>query len=99
MTTEDISLDEFRTALKSLLSTKSPGIDEISVNVVKKVSTIIEPILYHIFNISLVSGKFPDALKIAEVTPIFKSGDTCDVGNYRPISVLPCFSRILERIM
>ena len=38
-------------------------------------------------------------LKIAKVVPVFKSGSTEDMGNYRPISILPCFSKILERVM
>ena len=38
-------------------------------------------------------------MKIAIVSPIFKTGDTADISNYRPISVLPCFSKILERVM
>ena len=42
---------------------------------------------------------FPDELKIARVTPIYKTGDENDFGNYRLISVLPCFSKMLERIM
>ena len=41
----------------------------------------------------------PDELKIAIVTPIYKTGDENDFGNYRPISVSPCFSKILKRIM
>ena len=44
-------------------------------------------------------GVFPDALKIARVTPLFKGGDPSNISNYRPISVLPCFSEILEHIM
>ena len=42
---------------------------------------------------------FPDDLKIAKVTLICKVGDNGDISNYRPISVLPCFSKILERLM
>ena len=38
-------------------------------------------------------------MKIAIVLPIFKTGDTADISNYRSISVLPCFSKILERVM
>ena len=56
-------------------------------------------ILKHIFNISLGKGVFPDKLKIARVTPIFKKGNDTLITNYRPISVLPCFSKLLERIM
>ena len=52
-----------------------------------------------IFNLSLEQAIFPDDLKIARVTPVFKAGNENEVGNYRPISILPCFSKILERIM
>ena len=45
------------------------------------------------------SGIFPDKLKIANVFPIYKSGKKYVLSNYRPISVLPCFSKTLERIM
>ena len=38
-------------------------------------------------------------MKVAKVTPIFKKGEKSSISNYRPISVLPCFSKILERIM
>ena len=55
--------------------------------------------LKHLFNHSIEKDVFPDVLKIARVTPIYKSGDSSDVGNYIPISVLPCFSKILEPIM
>ena len=55
--------------------------------------------LLHIFRLSLEEGIFPDDLKTAKVTPIFKAGDENDFGNYWPISVLSCFSKILEKIM
>ena len=38
-------------------------------------------------------------MKVAKITPIFKKGEKCSISNYRPISVLPCFTKILERIM
>ncbi len=47
----------------------------------------------------LNKGVFPNALKIARVSPIFKAGDRTDPGNYRPISVLPTVSKINERIV
>ena len=57
-----------------------------------------EPLKY-LFNLSIEKGVFPDGLKIARVTPIYKGEGSSDVSNYRPISVLPCFSKILEHIM
>ena len=52
-----------------------------------------------IFNLSLSTGIFPDKLKIAKVSPIFKNGEKDLLTNYWPISVVPCFSKILEQIM
>ena len=44
-------------------------------------------------------GVFPDLRKIAIVSPVFKTGDIADISNYGLISVLPCFSKTLERVM
>ena len=78
---------------------KPPGFDDISNNVVLNIYAEIKDILFHIFNNSINTGIFPDNLKIAKVIPIFKSGDESLLTNYRPISVLPAFSKVLERIM
>ena len=91
--------DELLKAFASLKSNKSPGLDDIFSNVIKfVVGALVRPIK-HIFNLSLEKGIFPDNLKIARITPIFKSGNEEFVNNYRPISVLPCFSKVLERVM
>ena len=91
--------EEIKNAFTTLKANKSPGFDEISPDVVKFVfDALIKP-LKHVFGLSLKKGIFPDKLKVARVTPIFKSGDESLVNNYRPISVLCCFSKILERIM
>ena len=55
--------------------------------------------LTHIYNQSFMTGIVPSELKIAVVTPIFTSNDKESFSNYRPISVLPCFSKIFERLM
>ena len=55
--------------------------------------------LFHICNISIIYGCFPDKMKIAKVKPLFKENETELVSNYRPISILPVFSKLLERIM
>ena len=56
-------------------------------------------ISFHLFKVSIQQGIFRDSLKIAKVTPIFKSGDKGNVINYRPISILSVFSKVLERIV
>ena len=86
---------------KTIMSLKnsSSGWDAISSKVVKVTyDSFIVP-LTHIMHMSLVSGIFPTELKVARVIPIFKSGDASDFTNYRPVSVLPLFSKILERLM
>ena len=77
----------------------SPGYDEISPVVIKHVANYVSKSLCHIFNLSLNQGIVPSRLKIARVVPIFKNDDRERVTNYRPISVLPCFSKILEKLM
>ena len=51
-----------------------------------------------VFYLSLQTGRFLDLLKIVKMTPAFKNGDLKEISNYRPISALPCFSKILEHI-
>ena len=91
--------EEFKEAFLSLKRNKSPGFDNIHVNVVKSIYDNIKGPLMHIFDKSITCGIFPSRLKVAKVTPIFKAGEKESITNYRPISVLPCFSKILERIM
>ena len=77
---------------------KRPGYSDISFNVLKKCfSSLCEPLMY-LFNLSIKRGIFLD-VKITQVTPIYKVDDKSNLSNYRLISVLSCFSKILERIM
>ena len=77
----------------------SCGQDNISTNLLK---FIIDPLLIpisHIFNLSFKSGFIPTTLKTAKCVPIYKSGDMQDFSNYRPISLLSTFSKLLEKIV
>jgi len=88
--------------LKIILSfrnNKSPGPDNIAPKLIKLISAdIIEPLLY-IFNLSFSSGQVPQSLKIAKVIPLYKKGGKDIPGNYRPISLLSIFDKILEKLM
>lgn len=53
----------------------------------------------YLFNLVLNTGTFPDDMKFAKVTPIYKSGEKTDCGNYRPISVISTVAKILEKII
>ena len=86
-------------SLIKLLKNGSSGYDSISATAVKNTATAFITPLTHIMNLSLSSGIFPEELKIAGVNPLFKSGDAMLFCNYRPVSVLPLFSKILERLM
>ena len=44
-------------------------------------------------------GIYPECFKLAQVTPLFKGGDKLDLGCYRPISLLPTLSKVLEKII
>ena len=90
--------DELKEALRSLKPNKSPGYDNISSNVVNETSDIFFTPLKYIFNLSLQQEIFPENLKIAKVFPVYKKDEEFLLTNYRPISV-PCFSKLLERIM
>ena len=76
---------------------KSPGLDQFSVELLKLAAPYISKSLAYICKLSMKTSIFPDDWKKAKVTPIFKSGDRSDVGNYRPISILPIVSKIIER--
>ena len=95
----ELTYSEMETAFFSIKKNKASGYDKISSDVVLSCYDEIKNVLFHIFDKSLSNGIFPDNLKIAKVTPIFKIGDESLLMNYRPISVLPVFSKILERIM
>ncbi|KAK2192589.1 hypothetical protein NP493_26g03050 [Ridgeia piscesae] len=61
------------------------------------ITSIVKPIT-HIFNLSFQTGTFPEKMNIAKVIPLFKSGSKNDFNNYRPISLLPQLSKILEKL-
>jgi hypothetical protein len=85
--------------IKSLKNKNSSGYDGISNNILKYCVNDISKPLTFIFNLSLVTGVFPDRFKFAIVQPIHKKGDKAKLTNYRPISLLTSCSKILETIM
>jgi hypothetical protein len=94
-----VSEEEIMTCIKTLEDKKTPDMSGLTTNLLKKVLYQLIAPLKHIFTQSLASGIVPDKLKIAKIIPIFKSGDPTDVNNYRPISLLSSFSKILEKIV
>ena len=77
----------------------SSGIDNVSIKILKKINYFICKPLAFIFNRCVLEGVFPDLLKTALVIPIYKKGDPTIINNYRPVSILSTFSKLLERLV
>ena len=75
----------------------SSGADEISSRILKAIANVIAEPLSFCINLSMCSGIVPKIAKIAKVITIFKSGNKNNLSNYRPISILPTLSKVLER--
>ena len=83
----------------NLKASTSEGYDNISTKLLKQTVKEVATPLAHIVNLSLSQGIFPNDMKLAKIVPIFKNGNTKLFNNYRPISILPAFSKILEKIV
>ena len=94
---KNITLLEVVTYLNKLDASKSAGLDGIGPRILKTATPVIAKSICHIINLSIMTGMFPSILKQARVIPIFKAGDKEDPGNYRPISILPTLSKIIEK--
>lgn len=90
--------DVFKT-ISSLENKFSTGFDDIPMSLIKQSAIHILKPLAHLVNSSFISGIFPSKLKITKVIPIFKKGELKDISCYRPISLLPAFSKIFEKIV
>ncbi len=82
-----------------LLDKKTPDFNGISTNFIKKTLDLIVAPVHHVLQLSFSTGVVPSQLKVAKVVPIFKSGDKLSMDNYRPISLLNTFSKIMEKIV
>ena len=98
MFVNDTNEEEVFNIVKSFSSKFSTGYDQINMYTVKKViNNIIEPLTV-ICNLSLRNGVFPDNMKVVKVVPLFKAGEKDIFTNYRPVSLLPQFSKVLEKL-
>ena len=93
----EIPVELVLTSLKQLDVNKATGSDGIPARLLKETADQMAPSLTLLFNKSLRLGIFPGDWKLANMVPIFKKGNTDFVENYRPISLLPVISKVLER--
>ena len=94
---ETVDTEEIKQIVSSMPTNKSPGIDQISMRVIKDSLPAILPTITSIINTSLVSGIFPRDWKMAVIKPIPKNADHEQANNNRPISLLPILSKVCER--
>ena len=85
--------------LRKLEVRKATGLDQMPARLMRDAAAEICNPLTNIINVSLETGYVPREWKVARVVPLFKSGKTTDLDNYRPISILPVASKILEKVL
>lgn len=86
--------------LKSIFNSIKPNSnlkDILPINIIKECADIFAEPLSEAINKCFVEGDFPNEFKCAKIIPIFKKGDSLSINNYRPISILPDFSKIVEQ--
>ena len=91
--------DEVGKIISGLKNTTSFGLDQIDTYIIKLAKPIITPALTHIVNLSLSTQKFPTSWKKSKIIPLHKKEDLLNPKNYRPVAIIPIFSKILERIV
>ena len=96
---KNTTTNEIEKIIKELQSKQSCGYDEIMTEILKMSSPFIVSPLTYSCNRMLSTGIFPDILKFSEIKHIYKKGDKTLITNYRPISLLPVFSKIFEKII
>lgn len=96
---EPVTAEELIDIVRNLKSKASVGYDSISTIMIQNVITELGNTLVILINKYMKDGIFPDELKIAKVTTIYKSGSRDGPSNYRSLSILPIFSKIFETII
>lgn len=96
---KSMTRDDIIKVIDNLKPKTSAGEDKISNKLIKVIKNYIAEPITQIINQILTTGTFPDKLKIAKVIPIHKKDDKTVFNNYRPISILPCLSKIIEKVI
>ena len=98
-TFKDVKESDILIELKNLKQEKASGLDNFSSGLLKDAALVLTKPLTFIINLSLETGVVPRECKVAKVIPLYKSGSLAEIDNYRPISILPALSKILEKIV
>ena len=99
MVSKSFSTNEITRIIKSLKTKNSSGYDEINTKLLKISVNYICSSITHICNKSISTGMFPERLKFSVIRPLFKKGDRKSPSNYRPISLLTTFSKVIGKAL
>ena len=99
LTDIDFSKKDVKIILSSLDISKSPGPDNFHPGILKELSNELSEPLFLIFSKSLTDGVLPKIWKDAHVTPVYKKGEKCSPGNYRPISLTSVICKTPEKLI
>ena len=94
-----VSENTVLTISKNTKVSKAAGLDNLSGRFLKDGATVFAKPITDLCNLSITSGKFPDSCKIAKLKPIYKKGSLTEASNYRPISLLPLISKVIEKVI
>ena len=95
---KNLKREDLEKEISNLDPNKAIPFNDIPINIIKGCNDIISPYLTNLLNGSIENNIFPDSLKLAEVTPAHKK-ETANKNNYRPVSVLPCISKLFEKML
>ena len=94
-----VSVEKTLNILKNINPTKSAGVDNISGRFLQDGASVLSLPITQICNLSIRLSSFPTNCKIAKLKPIYKNGSKTDPQNYRPISLLPLISKVIEKVI
>ena len=94
-----VEISDIEKEINNINPKKATTSNSIPLKIFKKSAKVSASVLHKLFNYSIKKSDFPQNLKLANITPVYKKNDPLDKTNYRPVSVLPVVSKIFERIM
>ena len=95
----NISINEIEDKIKNIDIKKASSDDDIPAKIIIGCSDIVSPYIREIYDKAILNCKFPALLKFADISPFHKKDERTKKENYRPISILPIISKIIERNM
>ena len=94
-----VTTNEIEDEISNLSPSKSTGPYSVPTNILKVLKSLLSGPLTYLFNCSFSTGTVPSKFKVARVIPVHKNGPRAVISNYRPISLLSVFNKILEKLM